>query len=485
VARAAEADRAREAETAERVSDFLVGLFEVWDPGEARGNIITAREILDVGAQRIERELEDQPLLQARLLGTLGRVYGGLGLYSEAENVLRRALAIQEEELGEDHPVLASTGLDLSRVLIDQGPDGVASRESEAAAEEIVSLPSRALETFQRTTGPASLQAAEAMMLLGEALALLGTSDAQPGPSYATADSLLGAALEIRRREVGPDNPLVAEVLFKLGSVREQEVSAVEGDSLRDRALAEADSLYDQALLIQERSLGETHPAYRVTLSRLGSVVARLGQRERADSLFQMRIAIAERVMGPDHLGTARELEAVAQQYRFLFGDVDRAVALHEQGLEIRSRVLGPDHPRVGRSSVDLAMIYLDQDRFAEAEPYLVRGLEISRESQEPDTRGLALVTLQVARTQHALGKTGEAEAHLREAADLAERLYAEDPRQERLLLDILSSYAEVLRALGKAAELRYIEARIEELLSEPSSMTTPDSLSTPVGRPG
>ena len=46
-----ERDRAtQEAETAQQVSDFLVGLFRVADPSEARGNSITAREILDKGA---------------------------------------------------------------------------------------------------------------------------------------------------------------------------------------------------------------------------------------------------------------------------------------------------------------------------------------------------------------------------------------------------------------------------------------------------
>ena len=50
----AEEQRARaqvEAQTAQRTSDFIVGLFEVSDPNnEAMGNTITARELLDSGA---------------------------------------------------------------------------------------------------------------------------------------------------------------------------------------------------------------------------------------------------------------------------------------------------------------------------------------------------------------------------------------------------------------------------------------------------
>jgi eukaryotic-like serine/threonine-protein kinase len=63
---ARERDRAnREAQAAERVSDFLVRTFTVSDPDQSRGNKITAREVLDNGVRRIETELAGQPSLQA------------------------------------------------------------------------------------------------------------------------------------------------------------------------------------------------------------------------------------------------------------------------------------------------------------------------------------------------------------------------------------------------------------------------------------
>ena len=46
-----------EAETAKQTTNFMVGLFNVADPSEARGNSITAREIMDKGAARIGKEL--------------------------------------------------------------------------------------------------------------------------------------------------------------------------------------------------------------------------------------------------------------------------------------------------------------------------------------------------------------------------------------------------------------------------------------------
>jgi hypothetical protein len=81
-----------EAETARQTTQFMVGLFEVSDPSESLGNSITAREILDKGAERIETELEDQPEIQATLMDTMGTVYTSLGLYDPAVSLVGQAL---------------------------------------------------------------------------------------------------------------------------------------------------------------------------------------------------------------------------------------------------------------------------------------------------------------------------------------------------------------------------------------------------------
>ncbi len=77
-----------EAETARQTTNFMVDLFRVSDPSESLGNSITAREILDKGAARIELELTDQPEIQATLMDTMGTVYTSLGLYEPAVSLL-------------------------------------------------------------------------------------------------------------------------------------------------------------------------------------------------------------------------------------------------------------------------------------------------------------------------------------------------------------------------------------------------------------
>ena len=101
-----EAERQRvraeaEAETARQTTRFMVDLFKVSDPSEALGNTITAREILDKGAARIDQELADQPAIQATLMDTMGTVYTSLGLYEPAMPLVRKAYDEAPDALGQ------------------------------------------------------------------------------------------------------------------------------------------------------------------------------------------------------------------------------------------------------------------------------------------------------------------------------------------------------------------------------------------------
>jgi hypothetical protein len=99
LARAAsiERDRARrEAATAQRVSAFLIDTFQVADPSEARGSSVTARELLDSGARRIDA-LAGEPEIQATMKDVIGRVYMSLGLYDPAQHMLTDALEIRRK----------------------------------------------------------------------------------------------------------------------------------------------------------------------------------------------------------------------------------------------------------------------------------------------------------------------------------------------------------------------------------------------------
>ena len=184
-----EARRAnREAEAARLVSQFMVDLFEVSFPSEARGNTVTAREILDRGAEKILFGLGEQPLTHARLMDTIGTVYVKLGLYDQATPMLDEALVTRRRLLGEDHADVAAS---------------LASSAELAAHlsrfEDAESLYQQALKIQRKAIGPDH-------PTVIETLGGLATSYLRQG-RYSEAEAAYRETLKIAEASLGPNHP--------------------------------------------------------------------------------------------------------------------------------------------------------------------------------------------------------------------------------------------------------------------------------------
>jgi non-specific serine/threonine protein kinase/serine/threonine-protein kinase len=152
------------------VSTFLVDLFKVADPGEARGNEVTAREILDEGARRVAVELEGQPEIQATMMDTMGQVYHSLGLYEQARGLLQQGLDQRRRLHGDDHADVTSSMTGLGDVLLAQGQYDEAER-----------LFREAVEIFRRGYPEGHWKTGDAEIKLGECLGRLGRfEEAEP-----------------------------------------------------------------------------------------------------------------------------------------------------------------------------------------------------------------------------------------------------------------------------------------------------------------
>ena len=100
-----ERDRAQlEAARSAKVSELLIGLLTSADPYRTPDpSDPDAQSPLDIAAQRIDKELADEPELQARMLTMMGRTYERLKLLAKARPLEERALAIART-LGSPHP---------------------------------------------------------------------------------------------------------------------------------------------------------------------------------------------------------------------------------------------------------------------------------------------------------------------------------------------------------------------------------------------
>ena len=112
-----------ERDRATRITDFMTGMFKVSDPSEARGNSVTAREILDKASTDVDKGLARDPEVQSQMMHVMATTYMNLGLYARARDLTQSALDTRLSLLGADDPkTLESTTL-LGWIMEYQGHD--------------------------------------------------------------------------------------------------------------------------------------------------------------------------------------------------------------------------------------------------------------------------------------------------------------------------------------------------------------------------
>ncbi len=384
-ARRAQAAAEREAETAKQTSDFLVGLFNVSDPGEARGNSVTAREILDRGAEQIETGLTGQPVVQGRMMRTIGAVYNELGLYNRARPLLQRAVEL-ERKTGDREELVRS----LERMGLldgDQGHFEDAERELKEALElsgdlyghddvrvapvtsdlgglylknghaaQAVPLLRRALDLYREAQGPEGAEIATTVSNLGVALYM----DQQ----YDSARIYLQRGLDIRTKVLPANSPDLASSWMNLGA-----------NAYEQGEYADAADAYEHARRIYEKVYGADHPRVAALLNNLAEVYWTQKRYTDAERDFRRALGILRKVLAPDHPSIATVLNGLANVYRDQ-GRLSAADSLYRRAIQIREK-LGPDNADLATSLSDYAELLDRMGRAADAKAARARAAKI------------------------------------------------------------------------------------------------------------
>lgn len=415
----AEAAAREEAETARRVSEFLVELFKINEPGEARGNTVTARELLDRGAARVEEQLGGQPAVRARLQRAIGRAYGELGLYELQVAAYERALSAQTVAHGDESPQVAAALTDLAQAQIGQG-------EYRQALERA----KRAVALLERVADREGVALADALSQLGIAHWYLGELDA--------ARASLERSLTLRQAIVGSESPDLGGILNNVAILRAQA-----GD------VAGASALYERALGLFERALGPEHPNVARTLNNLAILATESGDPERARGLHARSLAIRRRILASDHPEIAESLNNLGETRRAL-GDLAGARAAFEESLAIRERALGADHALVGATLLNLGLTQVELGDEVAARALLERSVDVLARALGENHYHLGFPLKTLGKMDRAKGDLARSERELGRALALLESgLPWEDPE----VVDARAAYAQVLRDLGRDAE--------------------------------
>jgi non-specific serine/threonine protein kinase/serine/threonine-protein kinase len=321
-------DRAsQEAATATQVSDFLVGLFKVSDPSEARGTTLTAREILAKGAQQLDN-LMDQPAVQARLQATIGDVYTGLGLYKDAQPLLTTALETRKRVVGPDNPDTLATANALANLYWYQGKYG----EAESLYRDIVERRTRVLgadhpDTLRANYDLASLYAMQ--------------------KRWEEFDRLSRDTLAKQRRALGDHHP---DTLASLGNL--------ESSYFARGRYEEALPVAIEVLESERRIFGEDHPKTLTSLHNLATVYDALGRYGEAEPLYLRAAKGKRRVLGVEHLGTAKTLDRLASMYmkQQRYSEAESAFLAAYSGY---AKSVGGENPDTRRVIHSLAEMYV------------------------------------------------------------------------------------------------------------------------------
>ena len=429
---------ARERDKAEQALAFLVSVFRQTDPIEASAappsGQITASQFLDLGARRVERELADQPELQATLLNAIGGAYLSLGApeqagalfevaldasrgpggqrselaaaslhglaqvatataeYETAETLAREALEIRREVLGPAHPETVETATALAGALLGQ-----------ERPEEAETLLVHALETVRRRSGDDASQVADVL----ERLADLHWSARR----HRETEALLREVLAIRRRVLGDDHPLVAKARQDLGVVLHEA-----GE------LEEAAELYRQARQIWLPLLDEDHPHLLMSLNSLGMVAKDQGRYRAGAEMLRRLLERRRAIHGAHHptsLTAANNLATLEADR----GNWAQAARLWEETLETAKTAFGEGSWYVAGSLVNLGFVVYESGDLERAEDLERQALEAIRQLQGEDHPLVGRPLLTLGRIALERGDVDAAEAHTREALELWRRV--------------------------------------------------------------
>jgi non-specific serine/threonine protein kinase/serine/threonine-protein kinase len=462
-----------EAGIAKATSDFLTGDLlgsANMESESSNGPDLKVRAVLDRAAARIQGKFAGRPEVEAAIRDVIGTAYKSLGLYSEAQIHLEKAVELYRG-LPKPSPGIVSSLENLSDLHLQLGKYSLA----EKTAAEAVSL-STAL------AGPNDSATLSAMENMATAQQIGGKDDA----AERIYQRILDAGKQSNR-----DESLLLEVKTSLGLIYRNQRRLFEAESMLadvvenqrrvagDRwfytlvaknnlalvyeyegRLKDSEASLSQVLEAAKQLLGPAHPNTLKTMCSLGRIYKEEGRYKEAESMLTSAQALRKTLWpdNPDSLRVLAELASLrhaegrdrdaAVMYQKVMGeeksgagevpvwfddyaklyedehDYAKASQIYEQVLEARLHKFGRDKPITALAMESVGRVRLEQKRFGEAASLLQQSWTIWEKSQPQaidryETQSLLGAALS------AQGKYGEAEPLLLSAYEQLQKISA------------------------------------------------------------
>lgn len=329
-----------EAAKAREIASFLESIFETSSPGIDKGPDVLARDLLDLGRERIAAELSGHPEVAAALELSMARSYLNLGMYDEALTLLET-----------DRPGIARALADERRVL----------------SARLDNLAGRYENSLERLADPAISPAGpnqQAEAEVARAVAYMNLGD---------IDSSERAAKRIM--QLADDTPEGLELKLTARSLHGAIVFQ-RGD------YANAQKIYEESHRLTVQRYGEISDRAGLALHNLGGVAFMAGDLETAVATYEDAIRVYEKFFGTDNRAVAMSLRSLGLSYRRL-GRSDDAEAKLRRSMVALEAWNGRESVMFQEAALQLLELLLLTGR-REDMLLLLRGLPDLAESEGP-----------------------------------------------------------------------------------------------------
>ena len=382
----------RETRIATAIGRFLEDIFRAnssdqEDPLKARQT--TARELLDIGARKLDSELADVPEAKLNILNTLGGMYFDLGLDDQAVDMQRKRVALSRKYYGNDSTQVAAALVDLGDALHASH----SANEGEAVLLEAKRILDRRGDFSSR--------------LRGNLLAMLAqqyeSSDLQQSLDYSRQ------AVELSRHY--PGDPNLAEALFQEASVL----------SLLAQP-RQAEQLLGEAVGLSIKLQGDPNPNLPRFYAFRGQAQQQLMAFAGAEDSLRRAARAAEKLNGTDHVDT---LETELRLGSFLVATSRPQEGLQhmERAKDILLRTRGAADPFYApKVFVEYGQALASVGRLDDGLAYISRAVE-NRRKNRPGTQYLGRMLEEQASVLIDLGRYAEAKQVADEASRVAKQV--------------------------------------------------------------
>jgi len=364
-ANSARLDTEQALKRADAVRGFVIDLFRQNDPEAGNGRSMSARDLVDIGARRIEIGFDDDIDTRIELLGVSGNLYRALGEYPRGAELLKRRLDQAAQAYSEDDPrrIVAQVDMavaDISAQAYDKAQallENALSHAGQGRGERLV-LRIRILRAFARLESERGNTALsidwidKAIVLMREPgikRAMLAEGLSDRGASVFRNGDIAGAEQPLRAALALLDDKSLDDLGTLLG-VRENLGMVLTSLGRFDEAIpllrANADST--------RQLFGDRHPNLANALHQLASALRQSGDGAAAIPVFREALGLYEHNFGRDHNYVAVTLTGLAQSLS-AEGNHEEAIAALLKAEDIYSRTLGPLHAHTVIATIALA----------------------------------------------------------------------------------------------------------------------------------